>query len=360
MSIPFRLFSGLLKAVNNANKPDLLNKHKEFYVNAINKFYENGFLIDKIDENIVYNLSNLSNFSQENIEKEMYDINHFFKKNNFIHIGNLQTLFTLMLGYEYKSVKEKINSSLQTKLSNVNSRILNTFTPEIIANSNDYSEIIKSLYKYMNDLFFYTKSSVYNENKQIYDSYNASLYLEKFVKLNLNESEYNDFFNSFYTVFNYGFISFEAQLILRHQSILIYKDEVNSFNIDILDLLNLKETEKFVIQAFKFNPNKIKEIETIHNKIKEIGNDFTSKDQLIELIENYVKLLFYSQKEVNNENIDLIIEKYLITIRPEIIRLLCFYTFNNIMYVEPEKSFNQLKICCSQISNINPNLISNF
>jgi hypothetical protein len=356
MSIVSRLFRGVVNIVETSTTPTGLECLRSYKIAATNEFYSSGFIIDKIDSVVSFDLIDLEKVNAENAESEMQKLDAFFKNSKYIHLGNLQTFSSLRLSYEYKTIQKDVKLVLDHKTNLLKSSLLDMFTPSVIAGTNEYDVILKNIFKYYEYFFVKSKAIVYRDN-HIQDLFNSGLYLEFLSNLKIDKDEYFNLFNAFYATYNYGLSSFDAFDFLIFGRC-YYQNEVG---VDMDKLLDFKELDQSVIAAFKNCPNKIDEIQQIHNSSKEIGQVFKTYDELFKLIENYIRINAYSKYDEESLSfLDENLEVFMNKVRQNKLRVFCFYTLINISEIESSISYHQLKYCASEIAKINPVLIPNF
>ena len=354
MSVLTRLLQGLFKIGDFASTSSGLAAYRLYKNASSNAFYESGFLIDKIDSIVHCDLIELKDLTSEVQEYELSKTNLFFKDSKFIHLGNLQTLSSIRLGYEYSTTQKDIKLIRDYKISQLENNLLNMFTPIVISQTSDYKSTIENIFKYYEHFFVKYKAIVYRDNK-IHDLYNTAYYLESLSDINLNNVEYFKLYNAFFAAYNYGLSSIDAFNFYMFGDILF-----ENF-IEIDQLLDFQELELCVISAFKKNPNHIDEIQKFHNSFKSIGYEFNSYNDLFVLIENFIRINVYSKYD--SESLDTFNKKlldFMILVQKNKLRLFCFFTLMNIFKVESSLSYNQLLFCTSEIEKINPQLIPNF
>jgi hypothetical protein len=361
MSLASRLFMGILNFTDRSLTPSSLKTFRSYQVNSINTFYISGFLIDKIDKVPTFNLSDFNKLESSKVGDELKKLMAFFQENNYIHLGNLQTYASLTLLEDYKAVKNKIKISKSQQLQNIEYDLLQVFSPKVISQTSDYGSIVNSIFSYYECYLIHSKSAVYDINGQLVDLYNPVLYLEKFSNCKMDKFQFTKLFNSFFATFNYGLASIEGFFFTKIDGVLYNQSIHAHYTFDIIDLLNEKQMNEHVINAFKMNPNKIQEIELLHESYKKIGNSFMSIGDLFILIENYIRVDCYSKFDCSlTFEMEEKIADYLRFIRNYELRLLCFFSILNIGYTEITTSINQLDFCCVQIKKHNPLLIPTF
>jgi hypothetical protein len=356
MSIVTRLLQAIFKINDSASTSSGLAAYRLYKIASSNAFYESGFIIDKIDSIVTCDLIDFKDLTSEKQPDEISKTNSFFNDSKFIHLGNLQALSSIRLGYEYSSIQKDIKLIRDDKISQIDSNLLKLFTPEVIAQSSDYKSIIENIFKYYDHFFLKCKAIVYRDNK-IHDLYNIIHYLEAISDINLSKDEFFKLYNAFFAVYNYGLSSFDAFNFYMFGEILFD----NCVEIEIDQLLDFQELEKYVISAFKKNPNHINEIQKIHDSSKLIGNEFHSFNDLFILIENFIRINAYSKYDSESlESFNKKISDFMILVQKNELRLFCFFTLMNTLRVESSLSYNQLSYCKNEIEKINPQLIPNF
>ena len=142
MSVLTRLLQGLFKIGDFASTSSGLAAYRLYKNASSNAFYESGFLIDKIDSIVHCDLIELKDLTSEVQEYELSKTNLFFKDSKFIHLGNLQTLSSIRLGYEYSTTQKDIKLIRDYKISQLENNLLNMFTPIVISQTSDYKSTI--------------------------------------------------------------------------------------------------------------------------------------------------------------------------------------------------------------------------
>jgi hypothetical protein len=356
MSIVNRLFRGFANIVESSTTPPAIECFRSYKIAAINEFYSTGYLVDKIDSVVGFDLVNLDKINPDNALNEVDKINAFFGQSKFIHIGNLQTLSSLRIGYEYKTIKKDVKLVLDHKTNLIKSNLLDVFTPIVISQTRDYDGILQNIFKYYEFFFVHSKTVAYKDG-EINPLYNSALYLEFLSNLKLTKEEYFKLFNSFYATFNYGLASFDAFIFLFQRNIIFQ----NIVGISLQFALDFKQLEQSVIIAFQKHPDKIDKIQKIHNSSKEIGSFFKSFDELFLLIENYIRINAYSKYDSDSLiQLEPIIEEYMGLLNEHRLRVFCLFTLLNFSETDSTVLYWQVTHCESEIAKINPNLIPNF
>lgn len=356
MSIVTRLLQAIFKITDSASTSSGLAAYRLYKIASSNAFYESGFIIDRIDSIVTCDLIDFKDLTSEKQAQELSKTNLFFKNSKFIHLGNLQTLSSIRLGYEYSSIQKDIKLIRDYKISQIEGNVLKLFTPEVIAQSSEYKSIIENIFKYYDHFFLKCKAIVYRDDK-IHDLYNIIHYLEPISDINLNKDDFFELYNAFFAVYNYGLSSIDAFNFYMFGEILFD----NSVEIEIDQLLDFQELEKHVIAAFKKNPHNINEIQKIHDSSKLIGNEFNTFNDLIILIENFIRISAYSKYDSESlESFNNKISEFMILVQKNELRLFCFFSLMNILRAESSLSYNQLLYCKNEIEKINPQLIPNF
>lgn len=361
MSIASRFFMGMLNYMDNSLSANSVKGIRGYKLNSLNSFYKSGFIIDRIDKIPSYDLSEIETLTPAEISEQLDTLLAFFNENKYIHIGNLQTFASLSLMEGHKSLMQKIKISRSQQLSYLETNLLDVFSPTVIAQTDDYESIINAIFSFYAYYLIHSQSAVYDENGALLDLYNPVLYLEKFSNLKMEKYEFTNLFNSFFATFNYGLCSIEGFYFTKIDGVLYNQFLHADYTFDIIDLVDKKQTERKVIQAFKVNPDKIQEIECLHRAYKSKRKTFETYDDLFMLIENYIRIDCYSKFELAMiASLEESIASYLRFIKKYELRLFCFFTIMSIDFNNRTNRMSQLDFCCEKIKKIDPLLIPEF
>ena len=361
MNIDSKLLMGILNYADISLTANSLKGIRSYKLNSLNTFYKSGFIIDRIDKIPSYDLAKFETLAPTEVSEQLDVILQFFHENKYIHVGNLQTFASLSLIEGHKSVIQKIKISKSQQFSYLETNLLDVFSPTVIAQTNDYERIINAIFSFYEYYLIHSKSAVYGDHGELLDLYNPILYLEKFSNLKMEKYEFTKLFNSFFATFNYGLCSIEGFYFTKIDGVLYNQFLHADYTFDIIHLVDKKQTESKVIQAFKVNPDKIEEIESLHNSYKSKRKTFETFDDLFLLIENYIRIDCYSKFELAMiASLEDTIAAYLRFIKKYELRLFCFFTIMSIDFNNRTNRMSQLDFCCEKIKKIDPLLIPVF
>jgi hypothetical protein len=347
MSIPLRLFTGALGLLKKSTTRELEDFYQSYYICVINSFYKNEYYSSKINNDLFTDLNQIDSKSLlSKIEIANLLVNALISNSSFINLGNLNaTVFFLKQNNNYL---KDISSSANYFVNKVKANEIDYFTPKIISQNNDLLSLADKVQGHINTYISSNVGIINSMAAQGLPLFNSTKYLNvmKYHKFDTNIEE--AFVESFISVYMSGVAGFEAILKNEelHELLFNYVNLTQSISINFTFLFVKAEWDKLAIEAFRKNPNKIDQIESLTNSGKNIIDNFVKFDEFLTVFKGYFWLMALSQKELDFEEIDLMYEIYY----QEILNKDLLYIFfcYNLIRSYPE---NNTSILCKRTIN---------